>query len=157
MALSFDAALAAVTRELDARGDVVGLLFFGSAARGTAVAGSDVDLYAVTRAEARGHLGRVVGGVPVEVSFGSVAQWRGRLGRELPAVVHAFATGRAIRDETGGALDALRAEAAALWARGPRAPAPAPRRRRTEYRPRRATEPPSAGNQPGRCTVSRAA
>lgn len=93
MAPDFEVALALVARELAARGDVVGLLFFGSAARGTATAGSDVDLYAVTRAEARGHLGRVVDGVPVEVSFGSGAQWRTRLARELPAVVQLWARG----------------------------------------------------------------
>ena len=94
MPQDFAAALDAITRDLAARDDVAGLLFFGSAARGTATVGSDLDLYAISTADAGGHLGRRVLGVPVEVSFGSVAQWRALLGWERPAFVHAFATGR---------------------------------------------------------------
>lgn len=118
----FRAALDAATRELAARPGVAALLFFGSAARGAARAGSDLDLYAVTHGDARGHLGQVVDGVPVEVSFGSLAQWRALVEGERPAVVHAFATGRLLFDHTAGAAARLCADAAALWARGPAPP-----------------------------------
>ena len=56
----------------------------GRVKRRAATAGSDLDLYAVTHDAARGHLGREVAGVPVEVSFGSLAQWRALVEAERP-------------------------------------------------------------------------
>ncbi len=126
MALSaaFQRALDLSLEDLQARTDVIGVLFFGSAARGEAQVGSDLDLYAITRQDRRGNLGRTVGTVPVEVSFGSIAQWRAHLEQERPAVVHAFATGQRLVDQSAGALEALCQEARTLWARGP-SPIPA--------------------------------
>jgi hypothetical protein len=114
----FEAALAAMSAELSARSGVVGLLHFGSSQRGEAQEHSDVDLYAITSGESSGHIGRRVLGVPVEVSFGSVAQMRARIEREAPAVVHAFASGSVLLDRSGQ-LRGLCEAASALWARGP--------------------------------------
>ncbi len=119
---SFQVALDHMRDELTARPDVVGVLFFGSASRGETRPGSDVDLYAITAQDSRGHLGRSIAGVPVEVSFGSVAQMTTQVRQERATVVHAFATGELLLDRTNGALPALpalRDEARALWARGP--------------------------------------
>ena len=118
----FHAALEIIVAELTTRDDLVGILFFGSAARGEARTGSDLDLYAITSQDTRGHLGRSIAGVPVEVSFGSVAQMSAQVRQELPTVVHAFATGQLILDRTDGALPALCQEARILWERGPSAP-----------------------------------
>jgi len=120
----FQQALDSVLGRLGARADLVGILFFGSAARGDARAGSDLDLYAITAHEAHGHLGDVIGDVPVEVSFGSLAQMAEQVRQERPAVVHAFATGRLLLDHTDGALALLCREARSLWERGPSPLAP---------------------------------
>ena len=116
---SFQRALGIILEELTARADLVGILFFGSAARGEARIGSDLDLYAITSQAARGHLGRSIGDVPVEVSFGSVAQLREQVCQERAVVVHAFATGRLLLDRTNGALLTLCREARTVWERGP--------------------------------------
>lgn len=118
----FQAALETIVRELTTRNDLVGILFFGSAARGEARTGSDLDLYAITSQDARGHLGRSIAGVPAEVSFGSVAQMSAQVRQELPTVVHAFATGHLLLDRTDGALLALCQEARTIWERGPSPP-----------------------------------
>lgn len=115
----FQAALDYMRDDLSGRPDVLGVLFFGSAARGETRAGSDVDLYAITAQGSRGHLGRSIAGVPVEVSFGSFAQMTTQVRQERATVVHAFATGELLLDRTNGALAALCDEARALWARGP--------------------------------------
>ena len=118
----FQQALEVIVGELTARDDVVGILFFGSTARGEAQSGSDLDLYAITSQDARGHLGRLIAGVPVEVSFGSLAQMTAQVRQELPTVVHAFATGDLLLDCTDGALRALCEEAQTIWQRGPSPP-----------------------------------
>ena len=120
----FQAALEAILGELALRDDVVGIVFFGSVARGEARSGSDLDLYAITAQDARGHLGRPVAGVPVEVSFGSIAQMTVQVRQELPTVVHAFATGHLLLDRAEGALLALCQQALVTWERGPSAPSP---------------------------------
>ncbi|MGI9090678.1 MAG: nucleotidyltransferase domain-containing protein [Gemmatimonadaceae bacterium] len=106
-------------RELAACPDVAGVLFFGSAARGTVAPRSDIDLYAITYADAGGHLGRRIHNVPVEVSFGSVAQMEAMMRREQPIIVHAFATGLVLLDRTDGKLASLCTEAMTLWESGP--------------------------------------
>jgi hypothetical protein len=116
---SFRRALDVMRTELTERPELVGILFFGSAARGEAGRGSDLDLYAITSQDARGHLGRLIDDVPVEVSFGSVAQMTAQIRNEQTTVVHAFATGRLLLDRTDGALEALCREARELWTRGP--------------------------------------
>lgn len=116
---AFQRALDVVLAELIARSDLVGVLFFGSAARGEARVGSDLDLYALTARDCGGNLGRVLEDVPVEISFGSIDQMTAQVRRERPTVVHAFATGLLLVDHTDGALGALCSEARALWARGP--------------------------------------
>jgi hypothetical protein len=118
---AFQQALDTVVGELTTRRDLVGILFFGSAARGDVRAGSDVDLYAITAQDIRGHVGRHVGGVPVEVSFGSLEQMTTRVQQEVSVVVHAFATGRLLMDVTDGALRALCEEARITRDRGPSA------------------------------------
>jgi hypothetical protein len=128
----FQVALQVIVGELTTRGDVVGILFFGSAARGEARTGSDLDLYAITSQDARGHLGRSMAGVPVEVSFGSIAQMTAQVQQELPTVVHAFATGHLLLDCTDGALLVLCQEARTIWERGP-SPLPASARLRFQF------------------------
>jgi predicted nucleotidyltransferase len=116
---TFQRALDTVVGDLTSRGDLVGILFFGSAARGDVRAGSDVDLYAITAQDIAGHVGRSVDGVPVEVSFGSLAQMETRVRQDVATVVHALATGRLLMDLTSGALPALCREARIIWDRGP--------------------------------------
>src|SRR5688500_917449 len=60
-------ALAALYEELYAGGEVVALLCFGSAQRGEARPGSDLDLYALTHGEEQWLRSRVVEGVEVQL------------------------------------------------------------------------------------------
>jgi len=115
----FDHALDLIVADLAARPDVIGILFFGSAARGEATDRSDLDLYAITAARMRGNSGRVAAGVLTEISFASLAQWTALVRDERPTIVHAFASGRLVLDRTRGPLGALCDEARALWERGP--------------------------------------
>jgi hypothetical protein len=115
----FERALDIVVADLATRPDLVGLVFFGSAARGEAGPGSDLDLYAVTADDASGSVGRTVAGVPTETSFASLAQWTAQVRAERPTIVHAFATGQALFDRTQGTLATLCREAHVLWERGP--------------------------------------
>jgi hypothetical protein len=115
----FQHALDTIVGELSAAPEVVGILFFGSAARGAPQAHSDVDLYALTSEPNTGHLGRDIEGIPVEVSFASVSQMGAHVDEERPIVVHAFATGLMLLDRTKGELTQLCRRAAALWTRGP--------------------------------------
>lgn len=117
----FDRALDAIAADLAARPDLIGLVFFGSAARGEGKSGSDLDLYAITSEDSSGSIGRIVAGVPTEISFGSLARWTALVREERSTIVHAFATGRAVLDRTQGGLSALCQEARALWDRGPSA------------------------------------
>ncbi|MDQ2667279.1 MAG: nucleotidyltransferase domain-containing protein [Gemmatimonadota bacterium] len=121
----FQMALETIVDELATAGDLIGILFFGSAARGEARPGSDLDLYAITSQDARRHLGRSIVGVPVEVSFGSIAQMTAQVREEVPTVVHAFASGHLLLDHSDGALLALCHEARSMWERGPSSPAAA--------------------------------
>ncbi|CAN5911506.1 hypothetical protein BH11GEM1_BH11GEM1_16350 [soil metagenome] len=114
----FIAACDVAVAELSERADVVGVLVFGSVARGQATPMSDIDLYAITATDHRGHRGRVIDGVPVEVSFGSIAQFTNQVIEERAVVVNAFATGRILLDRAGG-LAELSRRAAAIWSRGP--------------------------------------
>lgn len=119
LAPAFQYALDTTVADLCGRSDVVGILFFGSAARGRAGPSSDIDLYAITDREVHGHLGRTIRGVPVEVSFGSLARFADQVRSERPTVIHAFATGRILVDSTGGGLACLCDEARATWSAGP--------------------------------------
>jgi hypothetical protein len=114
----FIAARDVAVAELSGRADMVGVLFFGSVARGDATAMSDIDLYVITAADTRGHRGRFIGSVPVEVSFGSLAQFTNQVVEEQSVVVNAFATGRILLDRTGE-VAALTRLAATFWSRGP--------------------------------------
>ncbi len=116
---SFQRALDTILGDLSAGTDLVGVLFFGSAARGETRVGSDLDLYAITSGDTRGHRGRSIADVPVEVSLGSLAQWTAQVRQEQPIVVNAFATGRLLLDRSDGALLMLCHEARTLWERGP--------------------------------------
>jgi hypothetical protein len=120
---SFEAALAAISGELAADPGVDGILFFGSAARGVVTTRSDIDLYAIAPDGPAGHVGRLIEGVPVEVSIAPFAEMRELIAREVPTVVHAFATGRILLDRRGEVAN-LCSDAAALWARGPSALTP---------------------------------
>jgi hypothetical protein len=111
--------------DLATRRDVLGVLFFGSAARGEATPASDLDLYVITRHETRGSVGRLVADLPAEISFASLAQWTAHVREERPTVVNAFATGRSVLDRTQGEFASLRDEARTLWDRGPSAPSAA--------------------------------
>jgi predicted nucleotidyltransferase len=121
---SFEAALASIREELAADPRVDGILFFGSAARGTVTSRSDIDLYAIVPDGPAGHLGHLIEGVPVEVSIAPLEEMRDRVAREVPTVAHAFATGRILLDRRGEVANLCR-NAAALWERGPSALTPA--------------------------------
>lgn len=117
----FARALDAIVADLDTRRDVLGVLFFGSAARGEATPVSDLDLYVITRDDTRGSVGRLIADVPTEISFASLAQWTAHVRDERPTVVHAFATGLPVLDRTHGEFASLCHEARTLWGRGPSA------------------------------------
>lgn len=121
----FARALDAIVADLATRPDLLGVVFFGSAARGEAKENSDLDLYAITGEDTSGSVGRIAAGVSTETSFASLAQWTARVREERPTIVHAFATGRPVLDRTRGGLAALCEEARTLWDRGPSSPSPA--------------------------------
>jgi hypothetical protein len=121
---SVEAALASIREELAADPRVDGILFFGSAARGAVTSRSDLDLYAIVPDGTSGHVGRLIEGVPVEISIASLEEMRECVAREVPPVVHAFATGRILLDRRGEVANLCR-DAAALWERGPSALTPA--------------------------------
>lgn len=116
----FQQALAAVRTELHARPDVIGLLFFGSAQRGEAKPGSDLDLCAITSETERWSECRFVDGVEVQLQFGPVQIWQRRLAARQPVVTSAFATGELLFDKTGEGTE-LKLLAEQTYVDGPRA------------------------------------
>lgn len=112
-------ALAAVVNELTSMPETAAILFFGSAQRGEARPGSDLDLYVVTSGRQFWRAGRVVQGVPVELFFNPVPKMRQRMEQGDAVAIHAFATGELLLDRTGdgASLQALGRE---LLAGGPK-------------------------------------
>lgn len=113
-----DAALPAVLERIAATPGVYAALWCGSAARGEANAYSDLDFHALVTGDSRWRSNFMVGGVPVEVFHNPVRTIRARFAEEIAATVTMFAQGRAVLPHPE--LDALMAEARALYAAGPR-------------------------------------
>ncbi len=105
--------------DLHQRPYVKGVLFFGSAQRGTASPSSDVDLYVLVNGRTRWHEGLRVEDVQVELSFAPAAYLRSLMEGGSPVVTHAFATGDVLLDRSGEASE-LVAMGRRLWREGPR-------------------------------------
>lgn len=119
----FKPAFLAVTREMQARDDVVALLCFGSAQRGTAKAGSDLDVCALTRGNERWTRGGMMEGVEVQVQLGPVRAWRDMVEKRHPAITSGFATGQLLFDRTGEATE-IKKRAEEVFHAGPPALSP---------------------------------
>jgi len=103
MLTRFQTALHRAVDELTARGDVEGILLFGSALEGTAGPTSDLDLYVILAGQQeRSQITlRRVAGVEAEIHLGTEPFWRRLVegGRAVP--IHAFAAGQAVVDKNG--------------------------------------------------------
>lgn len=111
-------ALAAVLDDLKAMPETAAVLFFGSAQRGEARSGSDLDLYVVTSGRQFWRVGRMVHGLPVELFFNPAPKMRQRMEQGDAVAIHAFATGELLLDRTGDGA-ALQALGRQLLADGP--------------------------------------
>lgn len=120
----FRPVLAALYDEVRARADVIALLCFGSAQRGKARPGSDLDLFAVTNGDTQWMHCRMVDGVEVQLKTGPLRAWRRQMDRQNPAILGAFATGELLFDRTGEATE-LKRFAEERFRAGPRVPAAA--------------------------------
>ncbi|MFK7600847.1 hypothetical protein ACI3L1_01410 [Deinococcus sp. SM5_A1] len=112
-----EAALPAVLKRIAATPGVYAALWCGSAARGEANAYSDLDFHALVSGDHRWRSNFMVDGVPVEVFHNPVRKVRAMLAAEDAATITMFAQGRAVLPHPD--LDALMAEARALYAAGP--------------------------------------
>ncbi|HYW07038.1 MAG TPA: nucleotidyltransferase domain-containing protein [Longimicrobium sp.] len=119
----YEPALEAVREEMDADDNVVALLFYGSAQRGEAKPGSDLDLCALTEGSERWTRGGFTHGVEVQLQYGPVRVWRGMVELSHPVITSAFATGELMFDKTGEATE-LKKRAEEVFRAGPRPPAP---------------------------------
>jgi hypothetical protein len=99
----FERALqAAVERLLDEFGDdLLGILFGGSAAYGTPMANSDIDLFVLIRPRWRQRRNEVVEGVEIEMFINPTEQIRRELDDRHHTTVDMFARGRILHDPTG--------------------------------------------------------
>jgi hypothetical protein len=117
----FRPALAAIHDEMLARDDVVALLCFGSAPRGEAGPGSDLDLRILTNGDKRWMESRVAHGVEAQLKFGPVRSLRGMVAMQNHAIIQSFATGQLLFDKTGEATE-LKRFADERYRAGPRVP-----------------------------------
>lgn len=113
-----EAALPAALNRIAATPGVYAALWCGSAARGEATLYSDLDFHALVTGDVRWRSNFVVDGVPVEVFHNPVRKVRAMFATEDAATITMFAQGRAILPHPE--LDALMAEARAVYAAGPR-------------------------------------
>lgn len=99
----FERALSVASEQLkdEFGADLVGLLFAGSAAYGTPMPNSDVDLYVLIQPNWRQRRNRVIEGVEVEMFINPVSQIRRELDKENAATVNMFALGHVTHDPTG--------------------------------------------------------
>jgi hypothetical protein len=99
----FEQALLNATAQLKAEfgKDLVGLLFAGSAAYGTPMPNSDVDLYVLIEPNWRQRRNRFIQGVEVEMFINPVAQIRREFDEGQWATVDMFSRGRVHYDPTG--------------------------------------------------------
>ena len=104
--------------EMDARDDVTALLCFGSAQRGEAKPGSDLDLCAVSNGSERWTRSQMVEGVEAQLQLGPLRIWRNMVEKRHAVIVNAFATGELLFDKTGEAT-ALKRDAEAVFHAGP--------------------------------------
>lgn len=119
MEARFWPALTAIYDEMYARDDVVALLCFGSAQRGEARPGSDLDLRAATLGSERWMESRMVKGIEVQLKVGPLRSWRGMVAKQHPAITESFATGELLFDKSGEATD-LKRFAEERYRAGPR-------------------------------------
>lgn len=109
--------------ELRAMPTVTGILFFGSAQRGAARPGSDLDFYAIVSGTQYWRIGKLCNGVPIELFFNPAHKMQERMEKGDAVAIHGFATGQLLLDTTGEGAR-LAALAQELWVRGPRALTP---------------------------------
>ena len=81
--------------------DLLGILLGGSAAYGTPMPTSDIDLHVVIRPSWRQRRNELVEGVEVEMLVNPVEQIRRELLARQPATVEMFARGRVVHDPAG--------------------------------------------------------
>ncbi|BDP41684.1 hypothetical protein DAETH_16530 [Deinococcus aetherius] len=122
-----EAALPAALSRVTATPGVHAVLWCGSASQGEADAHSDLDFHALVTGDQRWRGSFVVDGVPVEVFHNPPRKIRAMFAQGEAATVAMFAEGRVLVPHPD--LDALVAEARALYAAGPapRPPTPAER------------------------------
>ncbi|WP_102125340.1 hypothetical protein [Deinococcus planocerae] len=122
-----EAALPAALSRVTAAPGVYAVLWCGSAARGEADEHSDLDFHALVTGDHRWRSSFVVDGVPAEVFHNPPRTVQVRFAQGEAATVAMFAGGRVLVPHPD--LDALVAEARALYAAGPapRPPTPAER------------------------------
>lgn len=120
----FRPALAAVFDEMYPREDVVALLCFGSAQRGEARPGSDLDLRVATNGTERWMESRTVAGIEVQLKVGPLRSCRGMISKQHPSMIDSFATGELIFDKNGEATE-LKRFAEERYRAGPRGVDPA--------------------------------
>lgn len=113
-----ETALPAALKRIAATPGVYAALWCGSAARGEATAYSDLDFHVLVTGDHRWRSNFVVDGVPVEVFHNPVRKVRAMFAAEDAATITMFAQGRAVLPHPE--LDALMAEARAVYAAGPR-------------------------------------
>lgn len=100
----YQSALDLACADLQATDGVEGILFFGSAADGTAGPTSDLDLYVISAEGPRISLRRYAG-VEAEVHFAPRSFWQDRIAKGNVVILHAFATGHALCDHTGAVAE----------------------------------------------------
>jgi predicted nucleotidyltransferase len=99
----FERALEVVTERLkdEFGNDLLGLLFAGSAAYGTPMKTSDLDLFVLIKPSWRQRRNLVVEGVEVELFINPVQQIRKEMGGNYNATIEMFAKGRIVYDPQG--------------------------------------------------------
>jgi hypothetical protein len=116
----YELALAVVSEQLKQEfgNDLLGLLFAGSAAYGTPIKTSDLDLFVLIAHPWRQRRNVVVEGVEVELFINPLEQIRKELKRSYNSTIEMFARGRIVYDPQG-LLTELQAEARQIASRPP--------------------------------------
>ncbi len=119
----FERALAVVSDQLLAEfgNDLLGLLFAGSAAYGTPMKTSDLDLFVLIAQSWRQRRNIVVEGVEVELFINPLEQIRKELAKSYNSTIEMFAKGRVVYDPQGLLVE-LAAEARQIRSRPPKPP-----------------------------------
>ena len=119
----YERALAVVSEQLLAEfgNDLLGLLFAGSAAYGTPMKTSDLDLFVLIAQPWRQRRNLVVEGVEVDLFINPLSQIKKELNRSYNSTIEMFARGKIVYDPQG-LLEELAAEARQIRSRPPKPP-----------------------------------